>query len=48
MELSEQLAVEMEVSRILENKTTNLDGDTLHEEQQAMMALGMARQVRHL
>ena len=52
MELSERLALEMEVSRIQANKMTNLDGDTmeetLHEEQQAMTALGMARQVRPL
>ena len=52
MELSEQLVLEMEVSRIQANKMTNLDGDTLeetlHEEQQAMVALGMARQVHQL
>ena len=52
MELSEQLAGEMEVGRIQANKMTNLDGDTLeetlHEEQQAKMALCMARQVRQL
>ena len=52
MELSEQLAGEMEVSRIQANKMTNVDSDTLeetlHEEQQAMMALGIARQVRQL
>ena len=52
MEISEKLAWEMEVSQIQANKMTNVDGDTLeealHEEQQAMMALGMARQVRQL
>ena len=52
MELSEQLAWEMEVSRIQANKMTNVGSDTLeetlHEEQQAMMALGMARQVHQL
>ena len=52
MESSEQLALEMEVSRIQANKMRNLDGDTLeetlHEEQQAMMALGMVRRVHQL
>ena len=52
MEIFEKLAWEMEVSRIQGNKMRNVDGDTLeealHEEQQAMMTLGMARQVRQL
>lgn len=39
-------------ARFQANKMTNVDGNTLegilHEEQQAMMALNMARQVRQM
>ena len=52
MELSEQLAEQMEVNRIRANKMTNVDCDTLektlHEEQEAKMALDMACQMRQL
>ena len=52
MELSEQLAEEMEVNRIQANQMTNVDCDTLeetlHEGQQAKIALDVACQMRQL